>query len=113
MAIRLDSSATNNADWKTIFQFTDADSGDPLDFTGAYIEIEVKDFDGCKRIEASTNNGKITITDLGTFELAVPYTEMKCLHPGSYNAGGLYQLNDETISLFTGTLTVINGVARA
>ncbi len=113
MGIILNSSAANNADWTTVFQFTDAETGDPLDFTGAHIEVEVKDFDRCKRIEASTTNGKIAITDLGTFELSVPYTEMKCLCAGAYNLGGLYQLNGETISLFTGTLTLIDGVARA
>lgn len=113
MAITLNSSTTNNADWKTDFVFTDGETGDPLDFTGAYIEVEIKDGDRCRRVEASTSNGKISIIALGTFELAIPASEMKCLHPGSYNIGGLYQLNDETISLFTGSLSIIDGVARA
>jgi hypothetical protein len=49
MSITLSSTATNNADWKTQFQFNDADTGDLIDFTGASIEIDVKDFDGCRR----------------------------------------------------------------
>lgn len=112
MGITLNSSAANNADWKTQFIFTDGDTGDELDFTDATIEIEVKDLDGCKRIEATTGNGKITIVDTGTIELLVPASEMKCLCPASYRIGGVYSLNGETISLFTGTLTVIDGVVQ-
>lgn len=111
MAIRLDSSTANNADWKTQFEFTDSDTGDVIDFTGATIEVEVKDQNRCKKIEARTDNGKITINSDG-FLVLVPAEEMKCLCPGSYNLGGVYSLNGETISLFTGTLSIIDGVAR-
>lgn len=103
--------AANNADYQTIFDFTF--DGEPVDFSGAYIEVEVKDFDGCRRIEASTTNGKISIVDLGKFQLSIPASEMKCLCAGTYPIGGLMQLNGETISLFTGSLPVIDGVARA
>ncbi|CEG08712.1 hypothetical protein BN961_02130 [Afipia felis] len=113
MTLTLNGSATNNADWKTQFVFTDGETGTPIDFTGAYIEIEVKDQDRCKRIEASTSNGMIVIQDVGTFELTIPADSMKCLCPSSYLIGGLYQLNGGTISLFTGTLSIIDGVARA
>jgi hypothetical protein len=112
MAITLNSSATNNANWKTQFQFSDGETGDLLDFTGASIAIDVKDFDGCLRICASTDNGKISIIDLGIFELDVSAAEMSCLCPGAYQVGGVYELNDETISLFTGTLSITSGVAR-
>lgn len=112
MSITLNSAAANNADWKTQFQFTDGGTGDFLDFTGANIEIEVRDNDGCRKIEASTGNGKIAIISIGIFEMTVPASEMKCLCPGSYQIGGVYALNGETISLFTGSLSVINGVAR-
>lgn len=111
MAITLSGAATNNADWKTQFEFTDVETGDPIDFTGATIEIEVKDQNRCKWIEATTANGKITINS-GGFELLVPESDMKSLCPGSYLIGGVYSLNSETISLFTGTLAIIDGVAR-
>jgi hypothetical protein len=112
MSIKLSSSATNNADWKTQFQFNDADSGDLIDFTDATIEVEVRDADGCQRVEASTTNGLITIVSTGIFELDVPATTMETLCAGTYQIGGVYSLNDETISLFTGSLAVISGVAR-
>lgn len=112
MSITLNSGTPNNADWKTLFEFTDGETGDLIDFTGANIEIEVKDFDGCLRVDATTGNGKIAITGLGQFELTVPASEMQNLCAGTYKAGGVYSLNGETISLFTGSLTVTDGVAR-
>lgn len=112
LQITLNSATTNNADWRTQFQFTDADTGDLIDFTGATIEIAVKDFDGCQKIEATTENGMITIQETGIFELVVPVATMTGLCPGTYQIGGVYSLNDETVSLFTGTLAIISGVAR-
>jgi hypothetical protein len=112
MSIIVNSSATNNADWKTQFQFTDADTGDLIDFTGATIEIDVKDYDGCRKVAASTSNSLIIIQSAGIFELDVPASTMQTLCPGTYQIGGVYSLNGETISLFTGTLAIVSGVAR-
>jgi hypothetical protein len=113
MSITLNSAQPNNADWKTQFQFTDGETGDLIDFTGADIEIVVRDCEGWHhRITASTDNGMIAIVGLGTFELDVPASSMECLRAGSYQMGGVYTLNGETISLFTGSLSIINGIAR-
>lgn len=112
MSITLNTSTTNNADWKVNFQFNDGDTGDLIDFTGASIEIEVRDDRGCLRIEATTDNGKLTLLSLGVIQMLIPAAEMSNLCTGQYNIGGVYELNDETISLFTGTLTIIDGVAR-
>lgn len=112
MSVILSASATNNADWKTQFEFTDADTGDLIDFTGATIEIDVKDSDGCRVVAASTGNGLITIQDTGIIELDVPATTMENLCAGTYQIGGVYSLNGDTISLFTGSLAIISGVAR-
>jgi hypothetical protein len=112
MAITLNTAQPNNADWNTQFQFNDGETGDLIDFTGADIQIVVKDHDRCIRITASTDNGMISIVSTGIFELDVPAASMECLHPGSYEIGGVYSLNGDIISLFTGSLSVISGVAR-
>jgi hypothetical protein len=113
MSINLNSAATNNADWKTQFQFNDAETGDLIDFTGANIEIDVKDFDGCRRIQASTGNGLVTIQSNWHHRTRCSgATTMECLCPGTYQIGGVYSLNGETISLFTGSLAIVSGVAR-
>lgn len=112
MTIVLNAAAANSADFKTQFQFNDADSGNLINFTGADIQVEVKDFDGCQLIEATTGNGRIVINSTGIFTVTVPVSLMQNLCPGTYKIGGVYSLNGETISLFTGTLSVIDGVAK-
>jgi len=117
MGVTLNDSITNNGGWSRGFYFTASyDNGEttsPIDFTTATIQIEVNDQDGCTLITASTGNGKITVTETGRFELSIPATDMQRLCPGQYPIGGVYQINgSEPISLFTGTLSVRNGVAR-
>lgn len=113
MTINIIASATNNADWKTIFEVSDGETEDPIDFTGTYVEVEIKDQNGCKVIEASTTNGKITLLEPGSFEMFIPAAEMSKLCPGVYQAGGLCNAEGTIISLFVASLTVIDGVARA
>jgi hypothetical protein len=120
MAITLNSTTTNNEDWRTVFQFNDVETGDLIDFTGASIEIEIREPDSNYSsysnygswIQASTDNGLITIISLGIFELVVPVTQMQNLCHGSYPIGGVYNLNGETISLFTGSLSIQSGNSR-
>jgi len=112
MGISLKATATNNADWNMGIHVTDANSNAPIDFTGAAIEIEVKDIDGCKRLEGSIADGRVTLPAVGTIEWMFPASAMNGLCPGAYNMGGVYELNGATVSLFTGELIVIDGVAR-
>ena len=63
-------------------------------------------------IQASTGNGLITIISLGIFELDIPVSQMQNLCHGSYPWGGVYMLNGETISLFTGSLSIYSGNSR-
>ena len=109
MAITINDSRTNNADWKPIFRFTDKATGDLLDFTGADISVEIWDQNNCKRLDASTDNTKIAILGLGRFQVRFTAEEMGTLCPGSYNMGGIFFLNNETNSLFTGKLSVRRG----
>jgi len=116
MAITLQSAATSHRDWKTQFQFTDGDPtsasfGELIDFTGAFIAIAVEDQNGCQRILATTINGKIVVVSLGTIEMTIDDSEMN-LCAGTYNIGGYYQLNGETIDLFEGSLTIRKGIPR-
>lgn len=111
MGINIKATATNNADWNMQIQATDAETGDLMDFTGASVEVEVKDSSNCRKLEASVSNGKITLPSPGIIEWLFPVTDMQCLCPGSYKIGGVYQLNGGTVSLFTGELAIIDGVA--
>lgn len=112
MGINLKATATNNADWNMKLQVTDAETGAAVDFSDADIEVEVKDASGCLKLQGSISNGMVTLPDVGVIEWNFPVTEMQNLCPGSYKMGAVYELGGATISLFTGDLTVIDGVAR-
>lgn len=112
MAISLKATAYNNADWNMQLQVTDADTGALLDFTGAAIEIAVKDANNCQKLLGTVDNGKITLPSTGIIEWLFPATDMQSLCAGQYKMGGVYQLNGETIALFTGELSVNDLVAR-
>jgi hypothetical protein len=110
MPITLNSSAATNRDWKTQFQFTDGDTGDLIDFTGAYIAITLEDAARCPTTW-STTSGEVVIVGPGIIELTVDDSAMNFC-PGTYQIGGFYQLNGETIDLFEGELTLRRGIGK-
>jgi hypothetical protein len=112
MALVLNASRTNTARWQTQMQFSDAETGELIDFTGASILIVVKDEAGNTKIEASTDNGKVSIVSTGVIEFDASLSDMGGLTPGSYPIGGVFWFgSDDPDQLFVGTLTVIDGVA--
>lgn len=116
MAITLSDSSRSYRDFKRQWLFTDGDPnsptfGQPIDFTGAFIAIAIEDQDGCQKVLATTDNGKISIISTGVIEVDLSYSDM-ALCPGSYPIGGYYQLNGETIDLFSGELAIQKGIPR-
>lgn len=102
---------TNNADYDIEVTAVDVETGDLIDFTGAIIVVAMKDGEGCRKLEARTDNGSIVILDVGVIGISFPVEQMRCVLPGSYNIGGVYKLNDKTVPLLLGTVTVVDGVA--
>lgn len=111
MGINIKATATNNADWNMQIQATDSDTGNLIDFTGAAVRVQVKDASGCLKLDGSIDNGKVTLPSAGVIEWLFPDDDMRGLCAGQYNMGGVYELNGEVVSLFTGELSVIDGVA--
>ena len=105
MTLILSDTQVAKTDWVWDFIFTDEDTGDAIDFTGATIEIDIQDLDGCIRISSTTDNGNITLPAIGTIELAIPAAQTD-LCAGSYKIGGFYILNGSTLPLLIGTLSV-------
>jgi hypothetical protein len=112
MACIFNATAVNSGDFRPVFKFKNKSTGEAIDFTGAYIEVEIKDREGCKKFEGSTTGGQISVLDVGTFQLIVPASAMQCLCAGQYSWGGLYALNGGQDSLFTGSVNVKDGVAK-
>jgi hypothetical protein len=111
MSITLSAAETSNRDWNYQFEVTDEDTGDLIDLTGAVIAISITDADGCQRISATTDNGKIAIVSTGVFTLSIPYSETN-LCAGTYDIGGYYQLNGDTLDLLEGSIAVRTGRPR-
>lgn len=111
MAINLKATAYNNADWNMQLQVTDSGTGSLMDFTGASIEIAVKDANNCQKLCGTVDNGKVTLPSTGVIEWLFPVADMQGICAGQYKMGGVYQLNGETIALFTGELSVLDLVA--
>jgi hypothetical protein len=108
MSITVNLSETSHRDWVYDFSVEDEDTGDAIDLTGAFIAIAITDADGCQRIYATTDNGKITIPSLGVVTLTILYSETN-LCAGTYGIGGYYQLNGETLDLLEGSIAVRTG----
>jgi hypothetical protein len=101
--------AANKADWAFDVTATDAETDEDIDFTGATIAFMVKDKTGCEQLSATVGDG-ITITTT-TISIRFDADDMSDICPGSYNIGMIYELNDETNQILTGTVTIYDGIA--
>jgi len=101
---------SNRASWTFVGLITDLDDN-PIDLSTCSLVFAVRDKNG-RMLEASTENGRLTIVDTGTFRWFFTVEEM-----GGFCAGqcqtGLTLTNDDgtqTIQLSVGPLPIIDGV---
>jgi hypothetical protein len=102
---------SNRASWSGVGLITDLDDN-PVDLAGCSMVLAVSDHCGVQRLVASTDNGKLTIVDLGTFQWSFTRDEMRGMCLGTYNTG-LTLTNDDdtdTVQLTIGPLPIIDGV---
>lgn len=103
---------SNRASWTRSILVTDFDDN-PIDLTGCSIVIAVSDHCGVQRLVASTDNGKITIVDLGIFQWFFGSDEMRGLCLGTYDTGMVLWRDDDPSDkrqLSIGPLPIIDGV---
>jgi hypothetical protein len=110
MPIAFNASETSYRDWVFQFEVKDAETGELIDFTGATIAISIYDDNQCPKISA-TSEDMIAIVSPGILTLTIPYAQTN-LCAGTYNVGGYYQLNGETIDLLDGEIAVRDGWPR-
>jgi hypothetical protein len=102
---------SNRASWVFIGLVTDL-ADNPIDLSACKMVFAVRDKNGCQRLEASTDNSKLTIVDLGTFRWFFTLQEMSALNPEQHTTG-LTLTNDDgtqTIQLSVGPLDIVDGV---
>lgn len=108
--ISINFEASNKTDWIIYVEATDLETGADLDFTGASISVMIKD-NGCTLLTASTGNGQVALPTTGTIQVQFTDANMKTLCAGTYHIGCVYSLNSETTQLFTGSVSVYDGIA--
>jgi hypothetical protein len=111
---------SNRASWIFVAQFTDFDN-DPIDLSNCSLVFAIRsprrDGDGYgfhpgEALIASTENGKLTIIDIGKFQWFFTLQDMRNLRPGTYDTG-LTLTNDDgtqTVQLSVGPLPIFDGV---
>jgi len=101
---------SNRASWAFVGMITDLDDN-PIDISACKMVFAVRGKDS-NLLEASTDNGKLTIVDLGTFRWFFALEEMQGLRPIQHDTG-LTLWNDDrtqTVQLSVGPLIIVDGV---
>lgn len=101
---------SNRASWVFIGLVCDLDDN-PIDLSACSMVFVVRDRNG-KSLEASTDNGKLTIVDLGTFRWFFTLEDMQGFCLGQCDTG-LTLTNDDgtqTVQLSVGPLPIVDGV---
>ena len=111
---------SNRASWVFIGLISDLDNN-PIDLTGCSMVFQISpprregrytDSSANGSLTASTDNGKLTFVDTGTFRWFFTLDDMRSLCPGTYDTG-LTLTNDDgtqTVQLSVGPLAIVDGV---
>jgi hypothetical protein len=83
---------------------------DDVDLADVAVTFAVQDRSGTDRIEASLGNMIALTGDPGVFTVQIPRSTMSTLEPGDYAVGCAIANTAVTCQLFTGLLTVKDGV---
>jgi hypothetical protein len=102
---------SNRASWAFTGQITDLEDN-LLDLSALSLRFEVRDQDGCLKLDASTGNGKLTIVGTGLFQWNFTREEMGGLCAGTYQTGMTMANDTDTMQLSVGPLPIVEGVVR-
>ncbi|MEY9239183.1 hypothetical protein ABIF68_006802 [Bradyrhizobium japonicum] len=102
--------ASNRGDWSEAIVLTDAESGDVIDISACRVTLTVRDDNGRNVLKASTDDGSITLPDLGTFQWDFSDDQMSGLCPGAYGVGVRISQDDRTVQLVIGSVNVMEGI---
>jgi hypothetical protein len=83
---------------------------DDVDLAGAAITFTIQDRSGADRVEAGLGNMIALTGDPGVFTVQIPKSTMNGLEPGDYAVGCAIANTVVACQLFTGLLTVKDGV---
>ena len=116
---------SNRASWPFVGLITDYDDN-PLDLSGCSMVFQIspptqegsagyaqasQNVGGS--LTASTDNGKLTVIDIGKFQWFFTVDDMRCLNSGTYNTGFVIWRDDNPLDkrqFSVGPLPIIDGI---
>lgn len=101
---------SNREDMQLLFEIQDEDTGDAVDLSSASVVLRVNDENGYTKIDASTDNGKISLSSSTVMQLLIPRSDMTTLDPGNYDVGMTITNEGITRSVIVASMTVVDGV---
>jgi len=107
--------ASNRGDWRFSIGFDDEETGEPLDLTGASIEIAIAEKDATTpTITGNTSDDVVEIStpaSAGEATFVFPRALMQRLEAGHFDVGIVVTLADgEAIPVAKGNVAIIHGV---
>jgi hypothetical protein len=105
---------SNRASWVFVGLITDLDDN-PIDISACslvFCASRCQPHQSNASLLASTDNGKLTVVDIGKFQWVFPLEDMQGLCAGQYETG-LTLTNDDgtqTVQLLVGPLPIVDGV---
>lgn len=118
---------TTRESWIDIVEILDEDDLSPIDISSWKIQVEIRRQDhpglpmdygwpshnfswGSGVALATTDNGTVTITDIGVFEFIFSQATIASLCPAVYVVGCTMSRDGEAVQLLLGLLPVLDGV---
>ena len=117
-------SQSNRASWIFVGLITDLDDN-PIDISACSMVFQISPptQDGSAgyaqasqnvggSLTASTDNGKLTVIDIGKFQWFFTLDDMRCLNAGTYKTGMTLTNDDgtQTVQLSVGPLPIVDGI---
>ena len=103
---------SNRESWTFVGIITDLDDN-PIDISSCSMEFAIREKNHRgPRLQASTDNGKLTVVNMGTFQWFFTRDEMGSLCPETYETGFTLTNDDgtQTVQLSVGPLPIIDGI---
>lgn len=102
---------SNRGDWIEAIQLIDVNSGDVIDITGCTVQIAVRNMQSKEQVlSGSTDDGTVTLPDLGVFMWTFLESKMNALCPAAYEVGVRISRDDRTVQLVIGAVNVSEGI---
>lgn len=102
---------SNRGDWSEAIQLIDVNSGDVIDITGCTVQLAVRHLQTKQQVLwGSTDDGIITLPEMGVFLWTFPEKTMNALCPAAYEVGVRISRDDRTVQLVIGNVNVSEGI---